>query len=170
MTSNESLQSLGWRPFFQAQLAADCAGHPARVLAVHRGRIQVAHESGEAVITLTGKSATFDVTVGDWVLVDPEGPRLHTRLERFGVFRRKAAGTAGEVQLIAANVDTLFVVTSANRDFNVARLERYLAIAQDAGAFPIVVITKADLAEATGEYVSRAAALSVASRRGAWHP
>jgi putative ribosome biogenesis GTPase RsgA len=55
----------------------------------------------------------------------------------FIVTSANRAGTAGEIQLIAANVDTLFIVTSANRDFNVARLERYLAIAHDAGAFPV---------------------------------
>ena len=76
------------------------------------------------------------------------------------LFQRRAAGTGGEVQRIAANVDTLFIVTSANRDFNVARLERYLAIAQDAGVFPVIVITKADEADAPGDYVARAAAVS----------
>ena len=71
-----------------------------------------------------------------------------------------AAGTGGEIQSIAANVDTLFIVTSANRDFNVARLERYLAIAHDAGAFPIIVITKADLIESLEDFVEPASKLS----------
>jgi ribosome biogenesis GTPase len=61
--------------------------------------------------------------------------------------------------LIAANVDTLFIVTSANRDFNIARLERYLAVALEAGAFPLVVITKADMAESIEPYIDRARAL-----------
>jgi ribosome biogenesis GTPase len=156
----DSLQSLGWRPFFQSQLTIDCDWLPARVLSVHRGRIEVAHADGQDMIALSGKSAELGITVGDWVLVDPNSPQVHARLERFGVFQRKAAGTAGEVQLIAANVDNLFVVTSANRDFNVARLERYLAIAHDAGAFPIVVITKADTVESVEEFVSAAARLS----------
>jgi ribosome biogenesis GTPase len=64
------------------------------------------------------------------------------------------------VTRIAANVDTLFIVTSANRDFNVARLERYLAIAQEAGAFPVVVITKADAADSVAEFVADASRLS----------
>ena len=70
------------------------------------------------------------------------------------------AGTSHAIQLIAANVDTLFIVTSANRDFNVARLERYLAVAQDAGAFPVVVISKADTVDSVDEYVARASRLS----------
>ena len=111
-------------------------------------------------VSLSGKGARLDVTVGDWVTVDLAGPVLKQRLERSGAFQRKAAGTAGEIQLIAANVDNLFIVTSANRDFNVARLERYLAIAHDAGAFPVVVITKADTVESVEEFVAVAVKLS----------
>ena len=62
--------------------------------------------------------------------------------------------------MIAANVDTLFIVTSANRDFNIARLERYLAIAHDAGAFPVIVITKADTVASTAEFVAAASRLA----------
>ena len=156
----DTLQSLGWRQYFQSQLDIDCSWLPARVLSVHRNRIEVAHVNGRDTIPLAGKSAGLAITVGDWVLVDPETLQVRALLERFGLFQRKAAGTSGEIQLIAANVDTLFVVTSANRDFNVARLERYLAIAQDAGAFPVIVITKADLAESVEQYVEAAARLS----------
>ncbi len=160
MTSTDCLQSLGWRPFFQSQLDAECCWVPARVLGVHRNRIDAALAEGQLTIALSGKSAELGITVGDWVLVDPDGLHVRSRLERFGVFQRKAAGTGGEVQLIAANVDNLFIVTSANRDFNVARLERYLAIAYEAGAFPIIVITKADTVETVDELVSAAARLS----------
>jgi len=100
------------------------------------------------------------LTVGDWVLLDADYAQVTERLEPFGLFQRRAAGTGGEIQSIAANVDTLFIVTSANRDFNVARLERYLAIAHDAGAFPIVVITKADLTESIQDFVLPASKLS----------
>jgi ribosome biogenesis GTPase len=100
------------------------------------------------------------LTVGDWVLLDADHAQVTERLEPFGLFQRRTAGTGGEIQSIAANVDTLFIVTSANRDFNVARLERYLAIAHDAGAFPIIVITKADLTESLQDYVEPASKLS----------
>jgi ribosome biogenesis GTPase len=102
----------------------------------------------------------MDLTVGDWVLLDEDRSQVTQRLQPFGLFQRRAAGTGGEIQPIAANVDTLFIVTSANRDFNVARLERYLAIAHDAGAFPIVVITKSDLAESIAEFTGPASKLS----------
>ena len=160
MNTAETLLDLGWRPFFQAQLDAECALVPARVLNVHRGRIEVAHDGGRGMVELSGKAAALGITVGDWVLLDGAGPIVRQRLERFSSFQRRAAGTAGEIQQIGANVDTLFIVTSANRDFNVARLERYLAIAKDAGAFPVIVITKADLADSTEEFVADATALA----------
>jgi ribosome biogenesis GTPase len=159
MTARYSLQSLGWRPFFGSQLM-DSEACPARVLNVHRSRLDVAHEGGLAAIELSARSAAMEITVGDWVLVEGDPLQVVERLDRFGLFQRRAAGTAGAIQLIAANVDTLFVVTSANRDFNIARLERYLAIAHDAGAFPVVVITKADTVASTDEFVAAASGLS----------
>ncbi len=160
MSAMDTLQSLGWRPYFQSQLDIDNELAPARVLSVHRGRIEIAHENGYESIALSGNSAIFGITVGDWVLVDLEGPVVRQRLDRSSLFQRKAPGSAGDVQSIAANVDNLFVVTSANRDFNIARLERYLAIAHDAGAFPVIVITKADTVDSVDEFVAAAAALS----------
>ncbi|MDJ0698606.1 MAG: ribosome small subunit-dependent GTPase A [Woeseiaceae bacterium] len=156
------LEKLGWRPFFRSQLAAgrDDALRPARVLAVHRGRIEISGDEVPDELPLSGNAADLAVTVGDWVLVDPDGPRPVRVLDRIGAFKRRAAGAGAETQLIAANVDVLFIVTSANRDFNVARLERYLAIAQEAGAFPLIVITKADTVDSVDEYVDRAAKLS----------
>jgi ribosome biogenesis GTPase len=153
------LESLGWRSFFASQVDVDTALVPARVMAVHRGRVEVAGEDYCESLALTGNSAILAITVGDWVLVDKQGPRVERVLDRFGVFKRGAAGTSHTVQLIAANVDTLFIVTSANRDFNIARLERYLAVAHEAGAYPLIVITKADMVESIEPYVTRARAL-----------
>ncbi len=150
---------LGWRPFFQAQIDADADVRPARVLNVQRDRVDVAGEDCHEAVELSPKAAAMQITVGDWVLIDA-GKRIVRRLDRFGAFRRRAAGAGADVQMIAANVDTLFIVTSANRDFNIARLERYLAIAHDAGAFPIIVITKADTVESTDAFVAAAAKLA----------
>ena len=150
---------LGWRPFFQGQIDADADIRPARVLSVHRDRVEIAGEGLHETAELSPKAAAMQITVGDWILID-EQQHIVKRLERFGAFRRRAAGTGADVQMIAANVDTLFIVTSANRDFNIARLERYLAIAHDAGAFPIIVITKADTVESTEEFVAAASGLA----------
>ena len=160
MSTKEALTHLGWRPHFQAQVEPEDERSPARVMNVHRGRVEVAMETGSASIELHGRSAAMGLTVGDWVLLDADHSQVMERLEPFGRFQRRAAGTGGEIQSIAANVDTLFIVTSANRDFNVARLERYLAIAHDAGAFPIIVITKADLTDTPEDFVEPASKLS----------
>jgi len=155
-----TLELLGWRNIFASQLEAGTTLVPARVLAVHRGRIDVRGDEIDTSVPLSGNSAELQITVGDWVLLDTDGPRVAQLLDRFGVFKRGAAGTSHTVQLIAANVDTLFIVTSANRDFNIARLERYLAIAQDAGAFPVVVITKSDTVASVDDFVTNASRLS----------
>ena len=160
MNASETLSDLGWQPCFEAQTEPTQGLRPARVLHVHRGRVLVAHAAGQASIAVTGRAAVFGITVGDWVLLDAERPAVLARLERRTVFQRRAAGTSGEVQPLAANVDTLFVVTSANRDFNLARLERYLAIANDAGVFPVIVITKADLGDGADDYVAAARSLA----------
>ena len=160
MERSVSLQALGWRPGFQAQFDPDSGLLPARVMAVQRGRVEVACEKGAATIDLSAKAAALDITIGDWVLLDQDAASIRDRLERFALFQRRAAGTGAKRQLIAANVDTLFIVTSANRDFNEARLERYLAIAHDAGAFPVIVVTKADTVDSTASFVAAASRLA----------
>lgn len=160
MDTTESLVSLGWRPHFEMQLDAERALVPARVMSVHRGRVEIASEKGRSVVELSGHSLAMGLSVGDWVLLKRGEDSIAERLQPFALFQRRAAGTAGVIQPIAANVDTLFIVTSANRDFNVARLERYLAVAHDAGAFPIIVVTKTDLAEAPETFAKEAAKIS----------
>ena len=94
MASANTLQSLGWRQSFQSQLDTDSDWVPARVLSVHRNRVEIAHAEGREKVPLAGRSAALKIAVGDWVLVDREGPRIGRLLERFGVFKRGAAGTA----------------------------------------------------------------------------
>ncbi len=161
MTNSEqlTLRDYGWNTHFQAQLSADelSTTIPVRVLAVHRDALEVAgHAYAGRVAPLDADDDEAVATVGDWLLLD-EGTRRPVRvLTRRSVFKRKSAGTGRRIQLIAANVDTLFLVTSANQDFNIARLERYLALAAEAEATPIVVITKADLASDVSDYVDEA--------------
>jgi ribosome biogenesis GTPase len=156
------LYELGWRPFFQSQLAAETDDEllPARVAAVHRDRLEVLTAPGQTRSLTAGVADTGELAVGDWLLLDADGQRVLRVLDRIGAFKRRSAGTSAKTQLIAANVDTVFIVTSANRDFNVARLERYLALAYEAGAFPVVVITKADTTDSIAEYVREAARLA----------
>lgn len=85
-----------------------------------------------------------EIAVGDWILIPNEGERPLRFLERETVLIRKAAGKRTEDQIIAANVDTLFIVMSCDQDFNVSRIERYLALAYAATITPVVVLTKID--------------------------
>jgi ribosome biogenesis GTPase len=98
-------------------------------------------------------------TVGDWLLIDRHSRNLVRLLDRTSLFKRSAPGDDRRLQLIAANVDTLFVVTSCNRDFNVARLERYLILARDVGVQPVIVLTKADLSPTADRFLEAASAL-----------
>jgi ribosome biogenesis GTPase len=136
-------EQLGWRPFFQQQLGLEHWGCPVyRVVAQHRNRLELLSEAGATELSLEpGMPA---ITVGDWLLLTPEG-RLLRLLERQSLFRRKAPGSKVREQLIAANVDTLFIVTSLNGDFSLNRIERYLSLANEARVEPVVVLSKSDL-------------------------
>lgn len=140
-----NLAQLGWRPFFQQQIDLEYWNFPVcRVVAQHRSRLELQSEIGAVECALTpGMPA---ITVGDWVLLTPEGQFLRL-LERQSVFRRKAPGSTVGEQLIAANVDTLFIVTSLNEDFNLNRIERYLSLANEARVEPVVVLSKSDLCQ-----------------------
>ena len=157
---DRALVELGWSNHFQAQSLDDVpAGEaPARVIAVHRNGLAIAGAGWTDRIApyASGDADDTHATVGDWLIVDAATHRPRRLLGRKSLFKRKAAGTTVRVQLIAANVDTLLVVTSCNQDFNVARLERYLAAAREAGASPVIVLTKADLADDPAEYRDRA--------------
>jgi ribosome biogenesis GTPase len=98
-------------------------------------------------------------TVGDWLLIDRSSRNIVRILDRTSLFKRPAPGDDRRVQLIAANVDTLFVVTSCDQDFNVARIERYLVLTREVGVRPVVVLTKADLSPAPGRLVDAVRAL-----------
>jgi len=152
------LASLGWSAFFLAQLHPDevAAAAPARIATVHRTRLAALSARGPTDLAAAPGQTTGDYAVGDWVLTS--GARVVRRLERRSLIARRAAGTGAERQLIAANVDTLFVVTSCNADFNIARLERYLALAAEAGCAPVVILTRADQADPS-PYVAACAGL-----------
>jgi ribosome biogenesis GTPase len=114
--------------------------------------------------TQSGAGAEDRPTVGDWLLIDRDTSYLVRILDRASLFKRPAPGDDRRVQLIAANVDTLFVVSSCDQDFNIARLERYLVLAGEAGVRPVIVLTKADLSPAPERFVEAAGALQSSLR------
>ncbi|NTW04986.1 MAG: ribosome small subunit-dependent GTPase A [Peptococcaceae bacterium] len=128
----------------------------ARVISQHRALYEIATEKSHLLAEISGKlhynseNILNYPAVGDFVLVDRVDDRhgnavIHSILPRKSIFIRKAAGTSNDLQVVAANIDTVFICMSLNKDFNLRRLERYLSIAWDSGATPVVVLTKSDL-------------------------
>ncbi|MDG2304895.1 MAG: ribosome small subunit-dependent GTPase A [Candidatus Binatia bacterium] len=149
-------QSLGWTPERRDEYASASASGvaPARVSAMHRGEYTVIDHDGRSRRTILSgrlRDASTPLTipaVGDWVTIrdEPGGlTLLEGRLSRSGELVRQAAGRRTTAQVIAANVDTLFVVTWPGPDFNPRRIERYLSLAWAGGARPVVVLSKIDL-------------------------
>jgi len=162
-----SLEDLGWSASFAAHYAPyRDLGEPARVCAQHRDGYRVLTVHGEMRAEAAGRLFHQGElpAVGDWV-VYAEGA-LRALLPRKGALaRRQAVGRKSEeraaaVQVIAANVDTVLVVTSLNRDFSPRRLERYLAFAWEGGAVPVVVLTKADLCDDVASRVRETEAIA----------
>jgi len=152
-----SLAEFGWSDFFQNQLGDETDLVAARVAEENRELYRVFCEPGEFLAELSGKlrhrtaSRTGLPAVGDWVLAQlrlgENRATIHRVLGRKGKFSRKVAGRQTEEQIVAANVDVVFLVSSLNREFNARRIERYLALAWDSGARPVIVLNKSDLCE-----------------------
>ncbi|HRE61387.1 MAG TPA: ribosome small subunit-dependent GTPase A [Micropepsaceae bacterium] len=150
------LKNYGWTPSRQRALASLAAPehHPARVTIQHRGRYEIVCDDGHYAATLAGRlmheagEGALPVT-GDFVAVSlrpsERAATIHAVLPRETVFARKEAGGNAR-QIVAANVDVAFLVMAMNADFNPRRLERYLALARESGARPLVLLTKSDLA------------------------
>ena len=153
--------ALGWSPYYMTQLDLDELETltPARIATVHRDRVVGFSEIGTLELTLDPGITTAAVGVGDWVLCAPDQHRLVRVLERQTELTRGTEYHTGEKQLIAANLDTLFVTSSCNNDFNPARLERYLALAHDAMITPVILLTKADQTDDPDSFVEQARAL-----------
>jgi ribosome biogenesis GTPase / thiamine phosphate phosphatase len=150
-----ALLALGWTQSLADQLTAEEAAlQPMRVATVHRARMTAETGTGPVHLILPPQANTSAYAVGDWVLVEPETHQLIRRLDRQTLLQRRTEG-GGAPQLIAANVDTLFIVTSCNDDLNPARLERYLALANEAGTTPVIVLTKADQVPDPQPYLDR---------------
>jgi len=158
MTMAVDLAELGWgEPFpsaFEPQAAL--GREPGRVVAEDRGLYLVATTGGEIRAAVTGRlrfeaggnPAAFPA-VGDWVALDvrEDGGTIQALLPRRTAFSRLAPGDETYAQVLGANIDVVFIVTSLNREFNVRRLERYLSAVWESGARPIILLSKADLAQ-----------------------
>ena len=143
-----------------------------RVIAQYKGLYKVATEKAEVFAEVLGKlryaanESSDYPAVGDYVMIDREDGEqgnaiIHRILTRKSAFIRRAAGTSHDVQVVAANIDTVFICMSLNNDFNLRRLERYLAIAWDSGAVPVIVLTKSDLCQDLSERLAEVESIAV---------
>ena len=141
--------------FTPAMLPPDAKGVPARVTAAHKDRYEIVCEYGQTYAKLktsiyyNGNDEKFPTT-GDFVLIAyvPGSDSIIVQtLERKSLFSRLEPGPIPREQAIAANFDYVFIMASLNHDFNIRRIERYLALARQSGGVPVVVLTKADLIE-----------------------
>lgn len=156
--TNQALRTIGWKPWFEEQVASmDLADAVvARVSAHHGIAVLMLGEAGEFSVPVQSAEAAGTIAVGDWLVLDTKDHRAIKRLERQTTLSRKAPRGDIKPQAIAANIDTLLIVSSCNEDFNLSRLERYLALALQAGANPVIVLTKPDLCEDASTYRQQA--------------
>ncbi len=158
-----NLTELGWSHFFQSQLPFDSldSHYPFRVISVQRNLVECLGFNADRQPIQISRSTYHwrndapeeHPTIGDWILLDAALQPL-TRLQRKTLIKRRGAGRESLVQLIAANIDTAFIVTSCNEEFSINRIERYLAIAAESGIHPVVVLTKIDLCPDTTPYLN----------------
>lgn len=148
--------NLGFTDELLMEAAQNEGLHLGRVVSQYKELYKVAAEDSEMLAEISGR-LRYDAdelsdfpAVGDFVLLDRDDSAsgnaiIRKILKRKSVFIRKAAGKSQDVQVVAANIDTVFICMSLNNDFNLRRLERYLSIAWDSGAVPVIVLTKSDL-------------------------
>ncbi|MFP7169825.1 ribosome small subunit-dependent GTPase A [Terribacillus halophilus] len=149
---NEAWNLLGWNDRLEAaRQVYDKKWTPARVVSEHKHMYRVLDDRGELLATLSGKfrqKGEFPA-VGDWVLIDArheEGKAtIRALLPRKSKFSRNEAGAVTKEQIVAANIDYIYLVMALNQDYNLRRLERYLLAAYDSGALPVIILSKGDL-------------------------
>jgi ribosome biogenesis GTPase len=167
-----NIETIGWSPAWAGAFAAadDVKGVPARIIREHRGVYALLSEAGETMAEVSGRfrhraqmRRNFPA-VGDWVVAEePDASSravIHAVLPRRSAFVRRSAGAKSEEQVVAANVDTVFLVSGLDHDFNPRRIERYLTLAYESGADPVIVLNKADLHDDPDHAVLQAEAVA----------
>lgn len=168
------LAGWGWTHFFSAAYAEWQERpelQPARIVAEYQGLYRFLAAGGEGLAELAGKlrhrSESRDrlPAVGDWVVLywqpEMEHARIEAVLPRRSQFMRKSTGSRSEAQVVAANVDTVLLISALNQDLNVRRIERYLTLAWESGARPVIALSKADLAGDTDALRAEVEALAI---------
>lgn len=153
-----SIRAWGWNEYFQREYSRlGMEGVPARVVTESQGIYRVAAEHGEVA---TRARRGQEPVAGDWVVLAAAAGPIEALLPRRTCVSRKRAGRETEEQVLAANVDVLFIVTSLDGDFSLRRLERYLVVAEEGGAQPVLLLNKADQCEQALERLAEVDALT----------
>jgi ribosome biogenesis GTPase len=142
-----NLEQFGWNAFFRRQLTEGAVA--GRVASANHGRFLVWTETGEVDASVSGglrRSAALWPAVGDWVVFRASAPVIERVLDRKTKLSRKQPEREVREQVLGANIDVLFIVSGLDRDYNERRIERYLVMANESGARPVVLLNKSDLA------------------------
>ncbi len=171
---SQYLEELGWNLFFQKhfQMLKIPGSVPARISSESKSLYRVYSQYGELTVKISGKLRyrvgieSPHPAVGDWVVIKPRINEktgiIHSILPRKSNFSRKVAGERTQEQVVASNIDTVFIVSGLDggRNFNLRRIERYLTLAWNSGASPVVVLNKMDLCPDIGPYVQKVEAIA----------
>jgi len=179
-----NLEKIGWNSYFEESFTAytDKGYIPARVTAQHKGKYILTSEAGELSARLSGKFLySSDVkkdypVVGDWLavkIVDGTEAVIYAVLTRKNYFSRKQAISGGrkirngiivggniEEQVISANIDTAFIVTGLDENFNIGRIERYITLVRSSGVNPVILLNKSDLCSDIPSYLDKVRAVA----------
>lgn len=162
-----NLNHIGWNSYFEEKYEKwkDKGFLPARVIAEYRNLYRLEWEKGEVEAQVSGKMLHESVSridypaVGDWVVTEIhnryERSIIHGILPRKSMFVRKMAGLQKDIQIVASNIDFVFIVNALDYDFNLRRIERYLTLAWESGAFPVIILNKADKCFCIEEYAEK---------------
>jgi ribosome biogenesis GTPase / thiamine phosphate phosphatase len=162
-----NLDQLGWCAYFERQRPRGASG---RVAAAGRERFLVWTEAGEVEAEVSGAlrfGPALWPAVGDWVMLRDDAPMIVEVLERRTKLSRKQPGREMREQVLAANVDVLFIVSGLDRDYNPRRIERYLVMARESLARPVILLNKSDLAADLGLNLDKVVAKTHALAGGA---
>jgi ribosome biogenesis GTPase / thiamine phosphate phosphatase len=153
------LIKLGWDSYFEQNFSQykEQGYSPLRILRENREKYIACDDTGEYTCEVTGKfrfgtdhKSQFP-TVGDWIAAEkfPNEQKavIHALLPRKSAFSRKVPGTVTEEQVVAANINTIFIVTGLDQNFRISRIERFLSVAWESGAMPVILLNKADLCD-----------------------
>lgn len=168
-----NLLSYGLTPDFISKASNSPELEIARVCEQHGSLYKIMTQNGLRIASVSGKFS-FDAkdntvfpVVGDWITVDANvsgNAVIHNVLQRKTAIVRKAAGTTMESQVIASNIDIIFICMALNEDYNVRRLERYLTISWESGGTPVVILTKTDMCDDIASKIEEVTAVSAGAK------